>query len=633
MTEKEKIFVQRVIEEILPLARINLENIRLEFKERVLSSEEIAGKDLIETLEYDKDSDTLWYLPRDIIAYGLTSSKGLVMKEVFRNKYAREDLLANDEKLAFVVLFNIFDVLRAVSLGIAEFMEAGKWIKIFYNKKQEIIALWVDKEKMRNKPLFIQYLLGLVYRFTEGKDDVSIEKKKVKELIQLTSDIISPSELGNIDRNQLYRILKQEIWPYLGELVKDSLRKLTLEKALEKSFSQGKYGLTDEAFGKRNASLKSEPGSTLLEELKEEINETYRQERTALEKEAKSELKKQLMDVRKEFGDKGESTYEISEMATDREKESEISQKVQTRARLPEINIPKVLSGMDTESGDGWGGGDGDETGKKIVRKLTGLSGKQRIEYNQLRNSAREKALRVNLRRLLEDFACSRRGWDSRLSRGKLDLRKIAEAFAGETKIFKKRLGKAEPKCIRYSIITDVSGSMFNGVKLFYALASLVGFMEATSGLTDELEDIINIEIEIVIFSSNWQIILDYEERKLSLGALRERYQVITDIKSSSILSGGTENIPAIEAAINRINNRNQPEDINTIIIITDGISANISKIYKRHKDIFFLPLGIGEYMLKIEESYAPYGKAVDLEDLPKTVLNIGRKQLERIRR
>ncbi|MBW2089662.1 MAG: hypothetical protein JRI37_11890 [Deltaproteobacteria bacterium] len=632
MTEKEKIFVQRVIEEILPLARMNLENIRLEFKERVLSSEEITGKELIETLEYDKDSDTLWYLPRDIIDYGLTSSKGLVMKEVFRNKYAREDLLDNDEKLEFVVLFNIFDVLRAVSLGIAEFMEAGNWIKTFYNKKQEIIALWVDKEKMRNKPLFIRYLLGLVYRFTEGEDDERIEKKKVKELIQFTSDIISPSELGNIDRNQLYRILKLELWPYFGEILEESVKHLALEKALEKSFSR-KYGLTDEAFGKRNASLKSEPGSTLLEELKEEINETYRQERTALEKEAKSELKKQLMDVRKEFGDKGESTYEIAEQATDPDRESEISQKVQTRARLPEINIPKVLSGMDTESGDGWGGGDGDETGKKIVRKLTGLSGEQRIEYNQLRNSAREKALRVNLRRLLEDFACSQRGWDSRLSRGKLDLRKIAEAFAGETKIFKKRLGKAEPKCIRYSIITDVSGSMFNGVKLFYALSSLVGFMEATSGLTDELEDIINIEIEIVIFSSNWQIILDYEEGKLSLGTLRERYQVITDIKSSSILSGGTENIPAIEATIERINNRSQPEDINTIIIITDGISANIRKIYKRHKDIFFLPLGIGEYMIKIEESYAPYGKAIELEDLPKTVLNIGRKQLERIRR
>ena len=240
--------------------------------------------------------------------------------------------------------------------------------------------------------------------------------------------------------------------------------------------------------------------------------------------------------------------------------------------------------------------------------------------------------MRVNLRKLLEDFACSQRGWETRLSKGKLDLRKIAEAFAGETKLFKKRSGKAEPKYIRYSIITDVSGSMFNDVKLFYALATLVGFMEAMAGLTDEMEDIINIEIEIVIFSSNWQIIADYEKKKLSLGTLRERYQAIADIKSSSILSGGTENIPAIEAAIERINNRGQPEDINTIIIITDGISANIRDIYEQHKDIFFLPLGIGENMIKIEESYAPYGKAVELVNLPKTVLNIGRKQLERIR-
>jgi hypothetical protein len=632
VTNKEKIFVQSVIEDILPLARINLENIRLEFKERVLSSEEITGKDLIEAIEYDKDSDTLWYLPGDIIDYGLTISKGLVMKEVFRNKYTRQNLLSNDENLAFVVLFNIFDVLRAVSLGIAEFMEAGKWVKTFYNKKHEIIALWVDKEKMRNKPLFIQYLLGLVYRFTEGKNDQRIENKKVKKLIQFTSDRISPSELGNIDRNELHRILKQEIWPYLEEVVKDSLKKLTIEKALENAFSQ-KYGVTDKNFGQKKPSLKSEPGTTILEELKEEILEASRQEKTALEKEAEKDLNNQLMELRKEFGDKGELTYKISEKATDRENKPEISPKIQTRARLPEINIPKVLSGMDTESGDGYGGGNGDEISKKIIRQLSGLSGEQRIEYNQLRNRAREKALRINLRRLLEDFACSRRGWDPRLSRGKLDLRKIAEAFAGETKIFKKRSGKAEPEHIRYSIITDVSGSMFNGVKLFYALAALVGFMEATSGLTDELEDIINIEIEIVIFSSDWQLISDYEDSKLHLSALRERYQVITDIKSSSVLSGGTENIPAIKAAIERIDKRSRPEDINTIVIITDGISADISKIFERHKDIFFLPLGIGEHMIKIEESYAPYGKAIELEDLPKTVLNIGRKQLERIRR
>jgi len=631
---RKGISIQEALKEILPLARMNLEDVRLKFKEKHIPSGDLALRDVLGPLEYDRSQNTLWYLPSSIINHDLIAIKGAIMREAFKKRYTKENLPSDNAKPEFKVLFNTLDTLRAISLGVAEFTEAGKWIRKLYD--ETLINLENGRAKMSEKSPFAQYIFGLLYRYTLGKDNARIKDKKIKELIELTVEKIPVAGLRNMRRRKLYAILQEKIWPSLDEIAKDSIEVTNSKETLKINPPKRPEPEVSPMSGTTAEGCEN-PGKEFkdLDHRKRDSEEQLQNEdRKPENKERASQL---LME-----GEYLESGNQNSKDSHQSVKDSGIG----GQERSPESS---------RELGDGWGRGKGGEIREDIIHGTTGLGMGIEREYNQLRNISAEKALKTNLRRLLEDLANDQRKWDRGLSKGKLDLRKAAEAFAGDTKIFKKRLAKSEPKHIRFCVIIDVSGSMLSGAvfdranrvwrlspehteptenrKFSSALSALIGLMEALSGVTHELKDTTNIEMEIVTFSSDWEIIVDYDEHNSPLNSSRWRHHVIKKIKSSSVVGGATENIPPIKKAAERIEQRAEFGDTNIMIIITDGISSPIIDIYKKHKEILFFPLGIGKNMKKIEETYAPYGKAVELEDLAKVVLNIGRSQLGKIGR
>ena len=115
MNGRKGISIQEALKEILPLARMNLEDVRLKFKEKHIPSGDLALRDVLGPLEYDRSQNTLWYLPSSIINHDLIAIKGAIMREAFKKRYTKENLPSDNAKPEFKVLMNNPAASRRVS--------------------------------------------------------------------------------------------------------------------------------------------------------------------------------------------------------------------------------------------------------------------------------------------------------------------------------------------------------------------------------------------------------------------------------------------------------------------------------------------------------------------------------------
>ncbi|MBU1044081.1 MAG: AAA family ATPase [Candidatus Omnitrophica bacterium] len=221
------------VENLLAKARKRQEDVETK-KNNIMSwAKRATGIPALSYVEAKEDMAQWAFLPthqrivgveQDLYRIDQRAAYGLVVTPVFEAKYGipvREKIIEAEYKdeLYFDLLMRVMDTPRIMAFGWNEYPGTINWVKAIFEErfKEDNMLIAQTVLGARSRPL--QYLDSFMYRWVKGIDtDKRLRNSDVKTAIDNTRDAYA-QVMATINPEELYAIVKNEIWPEFKKLL------------------------------------------------------------------------------------------------------------------------------------------------------------------------------------------------------------------------------------------------------------------------------------------------------------------------------------------------------------------------------------------------------------------------------
>ena len=574
--------------------------------------------------------DRLSYPEEDLTIRSEEYLFGVLRHEIAELKFSRFRDLLEGQKMAqaeefrpedFHTLFNATNDCRVNNLEAAGSETARENIATYVRED-----LGPFFEKITDAPAPLQYaglVMGNWARVLPGIENIEklqgkITNPQVLAAYSKTAQAVERS--SQVGSAPYYHILTEEIWPTFKELI---------EKYLEEE-TQNQFNQEQEE--KKQAGTKGEGEPENFEDLPDEQKEQYRQRVREKLSQAEEEFNQQIgsrlietyrdengqLQIRfKEIPQEDIEKAEIEEQKLSQEEQVRLQQlqkEAEERARLLQAQATALRE-----------------------RKLGLTEGEQQI-YNQHRRQV-EKYIQQLVREIERTFPPKEKlGWVSGRPRGlRLEPRRLAREVATKHGHFFQAREMEEARLAVFTLLIDISGSMYNKGRIPAALESAIMMAEAFSRK--------EIPFEILVFAGH----------PLELKKFEEDYKGIAKRKMIGILRqeqghdfyGHTDSGYSLDWAAKRLERKSLEDKIpGCLLMVTDGEPYPIAghdgtewelrRIAEGWQRTFpVVGIGIGSEIAPNIQNY--FGKEFsvaeeDVGQLPKRLLQVLQNQFARMR-
>lgn len=271
LTSRDWNLINETLKTLRAVARVTLHRVddRLTFEPRTLR--DLNSLDRTRWF-YEEPDLTMHYIPWDIIEYGEDGSVGLTLQEVFRANYSEEVLIEKPyDTVPFRLLYGVAETSRVVARGLVENPGRVKAVEDFYHKKLRIFDLEIEKERMAERPLFVQYIEALFYTLAMTKNLKRLAKdpRVTNPLVHAAIKKTFPEILKSLSDSgpNFYKTVRDKVWPEVENLLeKDKEEKIQDQLAeMQKTLDE-----MDEA---ERQDLEKRAGQKLAEEIGQEADQ------------------------------------------------------------------------------------------------------------------------------------------------------------------------------------------------------------------------------------------------------------------------------------------------------------------------------------------------------------------------